>query len=84
MASGSSDEQAERFFEEATRLQPENPDPWYQLGLFRQTALGDQCGAYSALNAAYTLDPNGRQWVPGGPLDRTRDAVNEGACEQQA
>ena len=48
---------AEAFYEQATRLQPENPATWYELGLFRQLALGDQCGAYYALNAAYTLDP---------------------------
>jgi O-Antigen ligase len=67
---------AERFFEQATRLQPENPDPWYQLGVFRQT-LGDQCGAYFAFNAAYTLDPHSSLFFPGGPLDTARDAVND-------
>lgn len=72
---GGDDRAAERFFEEATRLQPENPDPWYQLGLFRQTALGDQCGAYSALNAAYTLDPNGT--FLRHELDVARAAVND-------
>ena len=50
---------AEMFYEQATRLQPENPATWYELGLFRQLALDDQCGAYFALNAAYTLDPRG-------------------------
>ena len=50
---------AETFYEQATRLQPENPATWYELGLFRQLALGDQCSAYFALNAAYTLDPRG-------------------------
>ena len=48
---------AEAFYEQATRLQPENPETWYELGLFRQIALGNQCSAYFALNAAYTLDP---------------------------
>ena len=39
------------------------------------------CAAYEFLNEGYTRDPAGRQWVPGGPLDVARDAVNEGACE---
>ncbi len=68
---------AEQFFEQATRLQPENPDTWWQLGVFRQLALGDQCGAYVALNAAYTLDPRSSLFFPGGPLDIARAAVND-------
>ena len=39
------------------------------------------CAAYTFLNESYTLDPSGSQWVPGGPLDVARDAVNAGACE---
>jgi hypothetical protein len=69
------------FYEKAVDLQPENPEPWVILGRFRLTALDDACGAYFALNAAYTIDPNGRQWVGGGPLDVARNAVNAGACE---
>lgn len=68
---------AEAFYEQATRLQPRNPATWYELGLFRQLALGDQCGAYFALNAAYTLDPRSSLFRPGGPLDVARDAVND-------
>ena len=67
----------ERLYEQATRLQPENPDTWYQLGVFRQIALGDQCGAYFALNAAYTLDPRSSLFSPGSALDVARDAVND-------
>ena len=66
---------AEQLYAQATRLQPKNPDPWYQLGLFRQTALGDQCGAYFALNAAYTLDPNGN--FLRRELDEARASVND-------
>lgn len=69
------------YLSEATRLQPENPDTWYQLGFTYQLALGDQCRAYGALNQSYTLDPRSRRWVEGGPLDVARDAVNVGACE---
>ena len=69
------------WYEEATRLQPENPDAWYALGLYHSIATGDQCAAYQALNESYTFDPNGTRWVPGGPLDVARAAVNAGACE---
>jgi O-antigen ligase len=69
------------WYEEATRLQPENPDTWYELGLYHAIATGDQCAAYQALNASYTLDPKSRRWSPGGILDVARDAVNDGACE---
>lgn len=70
------------FYRRATRLQPENPEPWIMLGRFEILVREDLCGAYQALNDAYTLDPNGRQWVPGGQLDIARDAVNRGACER--
>ena len=69
------------WYEEATDLQPENPDTWYELGLYHAIATGDQCAAYRALNESYTLDPKSRRWSPGGVLDLARDAVNNGACE---
>ena len=68
---------AERFYEQATRLQPENPDTWWELGLFRQIALGNQCSAYFALNAAYTLDPKSSRFTPTGPLAMAAAAVND-------
>lgn len=71
------DRAAVAFLGEATRLQPENPDTWYLLGLTYQLALGDQCRAYGALNESYTLDPRGQRWVKGSALDVARDAVND-------
>lgn len=71
------------FYERATTLQPENPDAWHALGLFRLEVLRDSCGAYQALNRAYTLDPKSRRWTRGGPLDVARDAVNAGACKRR-
>jgi hypothetical protein len=68
-------------YADAVRLQRENPDPWYELGLFELTVLGHHCSAYKHLNHAYTLDPASRRWTEGGPLDEARDAVNDGACE---
>jgi hypothetical protein len=70
------------WYEKAAALQPENPDAWYDLGLYQAIATHDQCAAYAALNRAYTLDPKSSRWVAGGPLDVARDAVNAGACER--
>ena len=33
------------------------------------------------LNQAYTLDPAGKQWTPGGPLDQSLAWVNAGTAE---
>lgn len=65
---------ADALYVQATRLQPENPATWYELGLYRYIE-GDLCGAYYALNAAYTLDPNSTYLRP--ELDRAKDAVND-------
>ena len=70
------------WYEKATDLQPENPDTWFELGLYHAIGTGDQCAAYQALNRSYTLDPRSRRWSPGGVLDVAREAVNEGACER--
>jgi hypothetical protein len=73
---------AERYYLDAVERQPENPETWYALGRFEFDVRENMCDAYKFLNQAYTLDPNGQQWVVGGPLDVARDAVNEGACER--
>jgi hypothetical protein len=70
------------WYEKATDLQPENPDVWFDLGLYHVVATENQCAAYQALNRSYTLDPRSSRWAPGGPLDIARDAVNAGACER--
>ena len=57
------------WYEKATELQPENPDTWYDLGLYLAIATDDQCAAYAALNHSYTLDSASSRWTPGGPLD---------------
>ena len=67
---------------QAVRLQPENPDTWYALGLYEFQVLRNMCGAYGALNNAYTLDSAGTEWVKGGVLDQARNAVNHGACQK--
>lgn len=74
--------EAERYYVDAVELQPENPETWYALGVFELEVRRDACSGYRFLNEAYTRDPTGRQWFPGGPLDFAREAVDAGACEQ--
>jgi tetratricopeptide (TPR) repeat protein len=73
------DTAAHAAYEEATRVQPENPEAWLALGLY-EFDRGNRCAAYVHLNEAYTLDPAGKQWQPGGELDQARDWVNAGNC----
>jgi len=73
---------AAAWYAKAAELQPENPDAWYDLGLYQAIATHDQCAAYYAFNRSYTLDPASSRWVPGGPFDVAKDAVNAGACER--
>ena len=63
----------------ATDLQPDNPAPWYELGLY-EFSRGDRCSAYAHLNRAYTLDPAGRQWTPDSELVQSLAWVNDGNC----
>jgi Flp pilus assembly protein TadD len=72
--------EAQRRYIDAVELQPENPETWYALGIFELEVRDDACSGYRFLNEAYTRDPAGRQWFPGGPLDVARDAVDAGAC----
>jgi len=72
---------AEQWYVEAVELQPENPETWYALGLYEFQVKRNLCAAYEFLNEAYTRDPKGQQWAPGGYLDIARRAVNRGACE---
>ena len=64
-----------RAYRRAAAAQPENPVPWYELGLY-EFHLGDRCSAYVHLNRAYTLDPAGLQWTQGSELDQARTWVN--------
>jgi O-antigen ligase len=76
-------DRAVELLELATRKQPLNPAPWLALARFHYLAdPPDYCAAYEAFNAAYTLDQMSDRWVPGGPLDVSRDEVNAGACER--
>jgi acyl-coenzyme A thioesterase PaaI-like protein len=72
---------AGELYRDAVATQPENPEPWFELGVFELYVREDACAAWFAFNEAYTRDPKGRQWTPGGPLDLARDAVNDGACD---
>ena len=74
-------ERAQKLYRDAVSTQPDNPEPWVQLGLFELETRKDACAAYQALNEAYTLDRHNTDvFYPHGPLDRARAAVNKGAC----
>lgn len=68
-----------QLYHEAVDTQPDDPEAHAQLGL-AELRFGDTCSAYRDLNDTYTLDPFNPIAVRGGPLDRTRAAVNRGAC----
>ena len=70
-----------QLYHMAVDTQPENPEPWIQLGLFELTEMKNACSAYKDLNQAYTLDHfNPEIATKGGPLDVARAKVNKGAC----
>ena len=49
-------DEAEARLREAVRLQPQNPETWYQLGRFRFEARNDPAGALVILDRGYALD----------------------------
>ena len=70
-----------QLYHMAVDIQPENPEPWIQLGLFELNDMKNACSAYRDLNQAYTLDRfNPEIAKKGGPLDVARAKVNKGAC----
>jgi hypothetical protein len=69
------DTAAHAAYERATRLQPENPESWLQLGLY-EFDRGNRCAAYVHLNEAYTLDPSGKQWTRDSELVQSLEWVN--------
>jgi hypothetical protein len=71
--------EAKEVFRKATRIQPENPQVWYEFGVFELEVDNFPLLAYQYLNRSYRLDPFGPASERGGPLDEARDAVNEAA-----
>jgi O-antigen ligase len=65
---------AERLYADAVELQPDNPETWYELGLFEFHARGDLGAALRYLDHSYALDAYG----PSGPvLDEVRAAIEQ-------
>jgi len=58
----------------AVRLQPKNPDAWYELGVFELRVTRKLNNAFNHLDNAYELDPSG---PAGGPLDEVRQIFFE-------
>lgn len=66
----------------AVRLEPENPDTWFDLGQFQLLTLHDPRAAFDSLNRAYTLDPHGAAAERGGLLDQARCQAFQRLCER--
>jgi O-Antigen ligase/Tetratricopeptide repeat len=49
-------DEAEELYRDGVRLQPQNPETWYQLGRFRFEARDDPEGALVLLDRSYALD----------------------------
>lgn len=64
--------QAGRLYQQATQLEPRNPDTWYQLGLYELNTLDAPQAAFRDLNHSYTLDPFGPLAQRCSPLDLAR------------
>ena len=73
LAVGKDVDGAKRLYRKAVKLQPRNPEGWYQFGAFELEVDCYALQAYRYLNRAYTLDPFG----PTAELDLARRIVNE-------
>jgi tetratricopeptide (TPR) repeat protein len=70
------------LYKQARDLEPENPEAWYELGVFELKSLKQPRAAYRDLNHAYTLDSFlfGKGTQPGRDLDRARCEVDPSTC----
>jgi O-Antigen ligase len=75
--------EAKEVFRKATTIQPDNPQVWYEFGVFELEVDNFPKQAYEYLNRSYTLDPFGPASEENGPLDKARDLVNK-AAEREA
>lgn len=64
--------EAGRLYQQATQLEPRNPDTWYQLGLYELNTLDAPQAALRDLNRSYTLNRFGPLGQPCSPLDVAR------------
>jgi hypothetical protein len=76
--------EAKQVFRKATTIQPENPQVWYEFGVFELEVDNFPKQAYEYLNRSYTLDRFGPASEEGGPLDEARRLVNEAAARKAA
>jgi hypothetical protein len=76
--------EAKEVFRKATTIQPENPQVWYEFGVFELEVDNFPKRAYELLNRSYTLDRFGPASAEGGPLDEARRLVNEAAAREAA
>jgi hypothetical protein len=76
--------EAKAVFRKAASIQPENPQVWYEFGVFELEVDNFPKQAYEYLNRSYTLDRFGPAAEEGGPLDEARRLVNEAAARKEA
>jgi hypothetical protein len=74
---------ARKLYFRATKLEPTNPETWYQLGAF-EFSLGRWRAAYDALNHSYALDAFGPLGHPNSLLDRARCKIDPATCPRRA
>jgi uncharacterized membrane protein YjfL (UPF0719 family) len=68
-----------QLYKRAVKLEPKNPETWYQLGAF-ELFINRPRAAYRHLNHSYTLDSNGPAGVKGGALDQARCKIDPATC----
>ena len=69
---------ARRLYLKAVSLEPQNPEPWYELGAF-EFLHGNYCDAWFALDRSWAADRHGPAGIPGGYHDRAQKLTRGGA-----
>ena len=70
--------EARRLYLKAVSLEPENPEPWYELGAF-EFLHGNYCDAWFALDRSWAADRHGPAGAAGGYHDRAQKLTKGGA-----
>jgi O-antigen ligase len=69
---------ARSLYLKAVSLEPQNPEPWYELGAF-EFLHRNYCAAWFALDRSWAADRHGPAGIPGGYHDRAQKITKGGA-----